>query len=139
MTSCKYQVLTFPVVVYGFNGMERSIECQTIGNSLTRLSYETFGKYGFYVMNKTKFIHYEDRKQKSVRNTKNGRLNLSGLIMVMNYMISKAKGKIVYNDNPNEEKVMEMFHKISGSVFALNKYPCCETFLWHSFTMSISA
>jgi len=76
---------------------------------------------------------------KDVRNTKNGRRNLSGLSMVMNYMISKAKGKCVYYDDPNEEQVMEMFHKISGSVFALNKYPCCETFSWHSFTMSISA
>ena len=36
--------------------------------------------------------------------------------MVVNYMISKAKEKGVYNDDPNEEKVMEMFHKISGSV-----------------------
>ena len=75
---------------------------------------------------------------KDVRNTKNGRRNLSGLSMVMKYMIFKAKEKGVYYDDPNEEQVMEMFHKISGCVFALNKNARCETFSWHSFTMSIS-
>ena len=58
--------------------------------------------------------------------------------MVMKYMIFKAKEKGVYYDDPNEEQVMEIFHKISGSVFALNKNARCETFSWHTFTMSIS-
>ena len=58
--------------------------------------------------------------------------------MVMNNMTFKAKEKGVYYDDPNEEQVMEMFHKISGSVFALNKNPRCETFSWHTFIISIS-
>ena len=58
--------------------------------------------------------------------------------MVMNYMISKAKEIGVYYEDPNEEQVVEMFHRISGSVFALNKNARCENFSWHSFTMSVS-
>ena len=70
---------------------------------------------------------------------KTGRRKLSALKFVMDYMITKAKDKYIYMyiNNPTKKQVLDMYHKISGSVLSLTNNSQAESFLWHTHVRNV--
>ena len=70
-------------------------------------------------------------------NVKTGRRNLSALKFVMDYMITIAKNKKIYINNPTEKQVLDMYHKISGSVLSLTNNSRAKSFSWHTHVRKV--
>ena len=85
-----------------------------------------------------KICPLRELKSRDVRKAKNGRRNLSALRTLMNFMIDQAKRQKNYTDNPNEEELDYMFHRISWAVYSLTNNKRCETFSWHSFSSAVA-
>ena len=68
-----------------------------------------------------------------LHNCKYGRRNISNLKTLMNTLISEAKKKKVFIDNPSKEQLDDMFNLVSGKLFSLTENSRAETLSWHTY------
>ena len=67
----------------------------------------------------------------NLKNIRIGRYNISAYKMLIQFMLSGAKGKQFYIDKPIEDEAYKIYSEMVGYVLSFNDNRRCQSYSWY--------